>query len=140
MIRKDYLLRQFEEFGKVMAVILGFKKEADWEKFEQEIEAAVKNFTSFEINQLIEKDQRSFENIITASTHLKPEQIKILADLLYERSFSELAADDEMKKLLTKSNYLYHLFSGQLTANEFNIEVRYRMDLIKKILNQPNPQ
>jgi hypothetical protein len=140
MIRKDYLLRQFEEFGKVMAVILGFKKETDWEKFEKEIETAVKYFTSFELNDLIEKDQRSFENIITDSTHLKPEQIKILADLLYERSFSELMADSDMRKLLAKTNFLYNLFSGQLTANEFNIEVRYRMDLIQKILNQPNPQ
>ena len=142
MLRKDFLMRQFEEFGKVMAVILGFKKSQDWELFENEIDKAVKTFTSFELSDLLKKDEASFEALINENTGLKSEQIKILADLLYERSFisGNNGNANEMIELLKKANYLYTLFSNTLTANDYNVEVRYRMELIKRIIVQSNPQ
>jgi len=30
MLKKDYLIRQLEEFGKVLAVLMNLKKENDW--------------------------------------------------------------------------------------------------------------
>ena len=140
MLKKDYILRQFEEFGKVMAVIFGYKKNNDWVRFELEIEKALNTFTSFEINDLIVRDQESFESFISKNTQLKPDQIKIMADLLYERSFisENKKNDNEMKSILKKANFLYELYSNTLTANEYNLEVRYRIDRIKKIILPPN--
>lgn len=137
MFKKDYIQRQFEEFGKVMAVILGFKKNKDWALFEFEIDKAMSTFTPFEIKDIIEKNEESFKLLIGESGHLKSDQIKILADLLYERSFISDKNDEDEERigLLKKAYFLYDLFSNSLTANDYNVEVRYRLDLIKKILN-----
>jgi hypothetical protein len=120
-----------------MAIILGFKKSKEWELFEMEIDKAVKTFTSLELKDLIKKDEASFEKLINESTSLKSDQIKILADLLYERSFVSGNNGDtgEMINLLKKANYLFTLFSDTLTANDYNVEVRYRMELIRKIID-----
>lgn len=136
MLKKDFLLRQFEEFGKVMAVILGLKKNAEWEPFEMEIDKAVRTYTPFEIKELIEKDEISFEALIKSANHLKSDQIRFLADLLYERSFvsGNKANENEMIDLLKKSLFLYELFSNALTVNDYNVEVRYRMELIRKVI------
>ena len=52
MLKKDLILRQLEEFGKVMAVILSFKKVKDWDNFEKEIREAALKFTTFEIDNV----------------------------------------------------------------------------------------
>ena len=137
MLKKDYIQRQFEEFGKVMAVILGFKKNKDWELLEMEIDKAVQTFTSMELKALIKTDEASFEKMINENTSLKTEQVKILADLLYERTFVSVNNEDEseMMSLLKKAQFLYTLFSNTLTANDYNVEVRYRMELIRKIID-----
>ncbi len=138
MLKKDYIQRQFEEFGKVMAVILSYKRNNDWTNFELEIEKALNRFTNFGIKDLIEKDLKSFEVFINENVQLKSEQIKIIADLLYEKSFTSDNTEKETKDILKKAGFLYELYSDNLTANEFNLEVRYRIDLIKKIILPPN--
>lgn len=142
MLRKDYIQRQFEEFGKVLATILGYKQKGDITNFELEIDKAVKTFTGFEITDLLNMTDESFKELIKASQHLKPDQVKTLADLLYERSFVFDAANNQQQLITTleRSYFLYQWYAGNLTTNEFNIEVNYRMSLIHKIINPPNPQ
>ncbi|MFO0355511.1 MAG: hypothetical protein ACK50A_01050 [Sphingobacteriaceae bacterium] len=142
MLRKDYILRQFEEFGKVMAIIFGFKHKNEWGKFEEEIEKAVKQFTSLELKELMLLSDAQFKQLIESSTHLNADQIKILADLTYERSIAEMKKEDLVKQndLLQKSLFLYKRYNDQLTANDFNLEVHYRIALIAKMLNLPNQQ
>ena len=38
MLKRDYLVKQFEEFGKVMAVILGLKRDGYFPELLNEIE------------------------------------------------------------------------------------------------------
>lgn len=142
MLKKDYILRQFEEFGKVMAVILGFKHKSEWDKFEEEIEKAVKQFTSLELKEITPLSVTEFEKVIATSTHLTSDQIKILADLLFEQTFdpSNRINEDKQNALLNKSLFLYKRYKNELTLNDFNLEVHYRIDLISKMLNQPNQQ
>ena len=142
MLRKDYIMRQFEEFGKVMAVIFGLKLNKDWEQFEMEIGKAVNRFTSLQMGELIEKDEEAFVKFITNNKDLKPDQIKILADLLYEQSFvfGEKEQNAEMITVLKKAGFLYQLYKENLTENDFNLEVHYRIELIKRIILRSNPQ
>ena len=141
MYKKDYIVRQFEEFGKVMAIILGFKHKGEWNRFAGEIEEAVKQFTSIELKEIKSLSQDDFETLINTNTNLKSDQLKILADLLYEQSFAEKEKADRnaQTELFKKSLFLYKLYKNELTANEFNLEVHYRIELLSKLLNQPNP-
>jgi len=135
MLRKDYIMRQFEEFGKVMAVILGFKKQNEWEKFEKEISDATKKFTSFDINYVENLSVADFEKEILHAPSLLPDQQKILADLLYEKMwfYKERGEEDKFSDLKFKCLSLYKKFSDNLTQNEFNLDVHYKLGILKEL-------
>jgi hypothetical protein len=129
MLRKDFIVRQFEEFGKVMAVILGFKKRSDWEKFQEEIYNAGLKFTSLDVNEAENLAIGEFENKIILHPTLLPEQKRMLADLLYEKMFFYVDSGDEEKveDLRIKCLALYKNYSENLTENEFDMGVHYRI-------------
>jgi len=134
MHKKDYIQRQFEEFGKVLASILSRKKKKEWEEFEKETEQATLKFTAFEMPQLESLSTDDFNNQILSSSLLY-DQKKILANLLFEKLNAYLERNDNDKYLATKSKCLalYTHLSGDLTQNEFDLEVHYRMELLEKI-------
>jgi len=107
-----------------------------------EIEEAVKSFTGLEIKELLNLNSNAFKELFSQSDHFKPDQIKILADLLYEQAFVfETAKNDaKLREAMAKAYFLYEWYTANLTANEFNIEINYRMNLIGKIINPPNRQ
>lgn len=142
MLRKDFLQRQFEEFGKVLAQILGFKKSGDMINFEKEIEKAVKTFTTLELEELLKMNLEDFEKMVKQNQSLRPDQIKILADLFYERSFvfERPEQAEQMKDMLGRAYFLYKRYTQELTTNEFNLEVNYRLRMITEIIHQPNLQ
>ncbi|MBA2612443.1 MAG: hypothetical protein H0U95_10755 [Bacteroidetes bacterium] len=135
MLRKDYILRQLEEFGKVMAVILGFKKQLDWEEFEKEIYKASLKFTSLEINHVEGLNEEAFEKEVLSNPALTLDQLKILADLLFERMNLYIVRNEEEKyeKLKAKCLSLYKFIQNSHTENEFDMNVHYKLEALKKL-------
>jgi hypothetical protein len=135
MQKKDYIVRQLEELGKVMAVIYGSKQNAEWEKFEKEIAEAVMRFTSLEINHVESLDESAFSKNILKSPSLSSEQQKILADLLYEKLNYYLTKNETEKYLQLKDKCirLYELINSDKTQNEFNLDSHYKLEFLKKI-------
>ena len=135
MYKKDYLQRQFEEFGKVLATILSLKKQNDWENFQKEINEAAKKFTSFEIDDIENLNEEGFIKEIISSSTLLFDQKKIIADLLFEKLDFYQAFDkkDRYQNLKTKCFILYEQLSNNQTENEFNLGIHYRLELLKKI-------
>lgn len=134
MLRKDLLVRQFEEFGKVMAIIFGHKRLKDWEEFQKEIEEAAKKITSFEIIYVESLLPEIFESEILLKEDLIPEKQKMLADLLYEKMDFYLERNDLVKyrDLKNKCLLLYKRFSENLTVNEFNLDVHYKLSRLTR--------
>jgi hypothetical protein len=93
MHKKDFLQRQFEEFGKVLAMILRLKRDQDWDKYEAEIAAATKKYTGREILEIENLSEDEFQSQIT-SDKLSHDQKKIIAALLFEKLNFYLAASD----------------------------------------------
>ena len=135
MLRKDYIMRQFEEFGKVMAVILGLKKQNDLEKFEEEVANASQKFTTLNINYVEGLSFDVFEKEVLQSPTLLPDQQKMLADLLYEKMLFYLEKNENTKAfdIKNKCSALYTVFSENLTANEFNLDVHYKLEFFKTL-------
>lgn len=134
MLRKDYILRQLEEFGKVMALILNYKKLQDWDKFENEINATSIKFTSIEINKLEKFNEADFKKEILNNTTLTQDQLKILADLLFEKLNFYAQKNDTMSynNLKVKCVLLYKHIQNQLTQNEFDLNVYYKLEILNK--------
>lgn len=135
MLRKDLLVRQFEEFGKVMAVILGFKKQDDFERFEKEIDDAAKKFTPFELEAVEFISPEDFEDEILNYPGMLPEQYRMLADLLFEKIKYYIEKDKPVKiaELKQKNVQLYRKFSESFTHNEFNLDVHYKLAFLEKL-------
>ncbi|MBL7920615.1 MAG: hypothetical protein JNJ40_09900 [Bacteroidia bacterium] len=134
MLKKDFLVRQMEEFGKVMAVILGFKRQQDWDKFEKEIADAALKFTSFEINVIEKMSDVEFEKEILNHPTLTQDQLKIMAELLFEKlnMFAQHNYDANYSRLKVKCIALYSHIQNNLTQNEFDLNAYYKLQILKK--------
>jgi len=130
-LRKDYIMRQFEEFGKVMAVIFGLKREQDWGKFEKEISDASQKFVSVEIDKVEAMEMSGFEKEVSS---LFPDQQKILADLLFEKLnyYYQIGENKRSEVLKSKCLFLYKKYADNLTQNEFNLDVHYILEIMIK--------
>lgn len=134
MLKKDYLVRQLEEFGKVMAVILGYKKANDKEKFDQEIAESLKKFTNLEIDHLMAMTIPEFEKEVVQHPTLSTDQYKILAELLFEKLDSSKIWSPAIDPLLLKEKclLLYQKIYTNLSENEFDLNVHYKLQLLTK--------
>jgi hypothetical protein len=133
LLRKDYIVRQLEEFGKVMAVILGYKNQNDWERFEKEIEEAARKFSAFEIKQAEELSPGDFEKNVVEITSLLPDQKRILAELLFEKMlfYAEQKNEKQFSDLRKKCLSLYRYLLANCTENEFDLGVHYRIKMLE---------
>jgi len=134
MLRKDLLVRQLEEFGKVMAVILGLKKQHDWDKFEKEIQDASVKFTNIDIKSVELLTETDFEKEILNHPTLLLDQKKILADLLFEKLnfFAQNNEEEKYQNLKRNCLGLYQHIQNNHTENEFDMNVYYKLEILKK--------
>jgi hypothetical protein len=135
MLRRDYLQRQFEEFGKALALILAYKKRAEWEKFEKEINDAAQKFAFTEMASIEGMSVEHFISDVLESKKLEMDQKKILGKLLFEKLefYMSRADSDKTNNTRTKCILLYqHLFDN-LTGNEYDLDVHYKLGILKKL-------
>ncbi|MDX2174830.1 MAG: hypothetical protein SFY56_17130 [Bacteroidota bacterium] len=135
MLKKDFIVRQLEEFGKVMAVIFGLKKDKDWHTYQNEINNAALKFTSFGLDYVESLNQTDFEKEILNHSTLTPEQHHILADLLFEKLNYYLSIEDAIKSedLKQKCKKLYLLLQNNQTQNEFNLDIHYKLTFLSNL-------
>jgi len=133
MLRRDYFIKQMEEFGKVLAQILGYKKQKEFEKFEEEISAALKKYSDQDLKSLELKSGEEFEKEILMSQKLDFSQKKIIAAVLFEKMiyFSELNAPERASELKAKCLLLYQHIQTNATENEYDLDVHYKLGFLK---------
>ncbi len=130
-------MRQFEEFGKVLSLILGFKHRGEWDLFEKEIEKAFTQFTSFQINHVENLAETDFEREVTENKNLSYEQKKIMASLLFEKMnyYAEIKDETKLASIRSKCLRLYLHLKENFTENEFDLDVHYKLEFLKNNLN-----
>jgi len=135
MLRKDYIVRQFEELGKVMAIIFGLKKIKDWKNFEAEVNAASQKYTALEINSVENYLPIEFEAGVLNHPTLTNEQLHILADLLFEKLmyYIDINSQKQIDDLKNKCTQLYTLINSNQTQTEFNLDVHYKLCFLNKM-------
>jgi hypothetical protein len=133
MLKKDILVRQLEEMGKVLAQLLTFRKNKDWDHFEQELSAAVKRYTPLEIEKVEAMSGSEFTNNIVLSDSIGFDQKKILATLLFEKMnyYLSVGFDDQYQQLKEKCLSLYEFLANDLTENEYNLDIHYKLKYLR---------
>jgi hypothetical protein len=129
MIRKDYLVRQLEEFGRVLAMIRSFLKNSDHDMFEKELGEAVRRFTSLELDFVEALSVTEFHEKVLGNRELSPEQKKMLADLLFEKLHMYTERNDEENILMLRYKCL-QLYDNMLNSggrSDYNLDIHYRI-------------
>ena len=137
MHNRDLLMRQFEEFGKFLATILGYKQQQDFIEVSKLISEGALKYIGVSIKEVEELEPENLISSLTQEKKLSDEQLKMLADLLYENGINNLNGDlnsySNTLMNFTKAQMLYSFvnFNGTLP---YSLDTHYKLGVIKDIL------
>ena len=136
MHKRDYLIKQFEEFSKVLAVLLGLKKDEDFHGINELINSTALKYTQTEIVYAEELDNETFLDILIHEKKLTDEQLKMLGDLLYEKGdyYSKINMDKEQEasNCFQKANMIYQFILHHATLN-YSLDMHYKLEVLSKM-------
>lgn len=139
MLKRDYLVKQFEEFGKVLGVLLGLKKDGKYDELESLINTTALKFTELEIKDIECYENETLISILTENKKLSDEQLKMLGDLLYEKGdyyLRENKLDEEKREnCFYKTQLIYRFLATHSTLN-FSLDMHYKMQVLDKLLTK----
>jgi hypothetical protein len=135
MLKRDYLLKQIEEFGKVLAQALSYKKEHNYLKYELELSLALKKFSDQNLIDLENQDIEEFQTKLTAQGNLDLSQKKIIATVLFEKMtyYEEHFQYKHADNLKMKCVLLYEDIQMNGTENEYDLDVHYKLSYLRKM-------
>ncbi|HQQ94152.1 MAG TPA: hypothetical protein PLQ93_06325 [Bacteroidia bacterium] len=135
MYRKDYLQKQFEEFGKVMALLFGYRMNKALDHYEKEYFNAVLHFTALNASDVENMNADEFKNRIEHSATLSENQLNLLADLLFDRLnfYFEVQDLKAVENLKDKCMFLYAYLNRSGTQNSFNLNNHYRLKFLQNL-------
>ena len=135
MLKRDYLVKQFEEFGKVMAILLGLKKDEKFTELSNLINESLKKYTALEIEYVESLENENFISILTQEKKLNDEQLKILADLLFEKGshyFATNSTETQFNNCYKKSFLIYSFLKNHATLN-YSLDMHYKLEILGKM-------
>lgn len=136
MHKRDYLVKQFEEFAKVLAVLVGLKRDEDFHGMNELISSTALRYTQTEIMFAEELDNENFINTLVHEKKLTDEQLKMLGDLLYEKGdyYSKINMDKEHEasNCFHKANMIYRFILQHATLN-YSLDMHYKLEVLSKM-------
>lgn len=135
MLKRDYLLKQIEEFGKVLSQVLSYKKEHNYLKYEMEISLALKKFSDQDLFELENMEIEAFQTKLTAQGKLDLTQKKLIATVLFEKMtyYEEHFQLDPSYNLKKKCVLLYEDLQKNGTENEYDLDVHYKLSYLRTL-------
>lgn len=135
MLKRDYLVKQFEEFGKVMAVLLGLKRDGKFSELSSLIVDSAIKYTSTEIDFVETLKNDELVSILTEEKKLSDEQLKMLADLLFEKAsyYSTNNSDELQSDNCYKKSYLLYSFLKEHATLNYSLDMHYKLEVLEKM-------
>lgn len=135
MLRRDYFMKQVEEFGKVLAQIIGLKRNGHFPDMLEEIQKATQKYTSLEIAHIESLENTGLINDLTENKKLNDDQMKFLADLLFEKAeyyARTNGAPNDADNCYRKA-YLIYLFLKEHATLNYSLDMHYKLELLAKM-------
>lgn len=135
MHKRDYLVKQFEEFGKVIGVLLGLKKEGKLSELSELINESVKKYTTTEIDYVESLANENLIEILTQEKKLTDEQLKMLADLLFEKGnyYSATDATEIKSTNCYKKSLIIYTFLKEHATLTYSLDMHYKLEILDKM-------
>ena len=138
MFRKDYIVRQFEEFGKFLAIVMGFKTDSKFIELEELINTSALKFTLIEMEIAEKLPNKDLIQLLTENYELKEANLKMLGDLLYEKGigYSKLFKEDEAENAFNKALIIFEFIKDNSLEIDFSLDMHFKMTSLKQMLNR----
>lgn len=135
MLKRDYLVKQFEEFGRVIGVILGLKKDGKFSGLSELINESVKKYTAIEIEYVESLANENLIEILTEEKKLTDEQLKMLADLLFEKGnyYSATNTTDTKSTNCYKKSLVIYTFLKAHATLSYSLDMHYKLEILEKM-------
>ncbi len=135
MYKKDYLQRQFEAFGKAMAMLANKRRNKELNDYEKEFFSTFLTYTSLTPEQIESLSHEDFVNHLNNDVQLSSNQQHMLADLLYEKLqlYLELEEHTKADQIKTMCIFLYNKILNDDSEHEYNLEVHYRLSFLQQL-------
>lgn len=135
MLKRDYLVKQFEEFGKVIAVLMGLKRDGNFPDLLDEIHKAAQKYTSTEIRVVESLQNNDLLNVLTQEKKLNDDQLKMLADLLFEKAeyYLKTASEPTESNNCYKKAYILYSFLKENATLNYSLDMHYKLELLSKM-------
>ena len=138
MFRKDFLVRQFEEFGKFLALITGMKSSHQWQELEKLVNESSQKYTSVEIIEVEKINNSELINYLIVDNHLKEAQLKMLGDLFYEKglAYLNLFKEEDAHHALLKAQIIFLYIKNNSLEIDFSLDMHFKMEAIEQLINK----
>ncbi len=136
MHKRDYLVKQFEEFAKVMGVLFGLKQNENYEELNNLINSTALKYTQTEIEYIEELSDDRLIKFLTQEKKLTDEQLKMLGDLLFEKAdyYSRIDSlnENETYNCFQKAKHIYSFLQEYSTLN-YSLDMHYKLEVLNKM-------
>ncbi|MBK7668804.1 MAG: hypothetical protein IPJ32_16585 [Sphingobacteriaceae bacterium] len=138
MFRKDYIMRQYEEFGKFLAIVLGFKADSKFAELEELINTSAFKYTNIEVEIAEKLPNKDFIQLLTENYELKEANLKMLGDLLYEKGigYSKQLKEKEAENAFQKTLLIFEFIKETSLESDFSLDMHFKMNSLKQMLNK----
>ena len=134
MYQKDYILRLIEEFGTVLAKILGLKQNKQFQEAIDMIDETSLNYLKIRMNYVTSLSDKELIEVLEKDTELGSEMLGMLADLLKQQADIDLELGEKEKSRNEYQKAL--LLLNYLNSKELEVFSLDRMNKISTIGNQ----
>ena len=138
MLRKDYIVRQFEEFGKFLGIVFGLKTNRQFTELEELINTSALKFTGIEIETAEDLPDENLIDTLTGNHQLKEPGLKMLADLLYEKgmAYNKQFKEEKANNALRKALIIFEFIKENSLEIDFSLDMHFKITSLRQILNK----
>lgn len=135
MYKRDYFVKQLEEFGKVLAHLMGLKQTGKIHELENLLKETTQKYTGQEIEWIESLIDKNIVHTLTADKKLNDQQLKLCGDLLYEKAeFYFLKQETEnAENCLRKAYQIYQFLINQATL-PYSLDTHYKIKNIRNLI------
>lgn len=137
MLRKDYIVRQFEEFGKFLAIVMGLRTDSKFTELEELIATSALKFTTIEIGTAEQLSNETLVETLTEKYQLKEANLKMLGDLLYEKgmSYCRQFQEEKAENAFQKALIIFEFIRNNSLEIDFSLDMHFKINSLKQLLN-----
>jgi hypothetical protein len=138
MLRKDYIVRQFEEFGKFLAIVIGLRTDSRLIEMEELINTSALKYTNIEIKIAEGLPDKDLIQLLTENYKLKEANLKMLGDLLYEKGmgYSNSFKEDEAGNAFQKALIIFEFIKENSLEIDFSLDMHFKINSLRQLLNK----